>query len=185
MTGKTPIAKWTNSQLLLGTILIAAGVLFLLGELFNLRLGEWTWPLLILLPGLLALLIGLNTTESNTGTGLSIAGSIGTCLGALMFAQNLTGLWASWAYAWALVAPTGVGLGMYLYGWRHPDHAQLRHDGSAVIRVGLLLFAAGFFFFEGILGLSGQRLGSAGWGVLLIVLGGLLLLRNIRLRRRA
>jgi uncharacterized membrane protein HdeD (DUF308 family) len=183
MSSKVPASKRSNSNLLFGGILIAAGVLFLLGELFNIRLGAYAWPLLILVPGVLALGSALTVGESDAGVGLSIAGAIVTVLGTLLLLQNLTGLWATWAYAWALVAPTGVGLGMYLYGRRYPDRAQLRHDGRNVMRVGLVIFLAGLVFFELLLGISGLGIGSLAWGALFIGLGILLLVRSLWPRR--
>ena len=42
---------------------------------------------------------------------LAIPGYALIATGLLLFSTGLTNLWASWAYAWTLVAPASVGLG--------------------------------------------------------------------------
>ncbi|HEV8489292.1 MAG TPA: hypothetical protein VGQ58_05850 [Candidatus Limnocylindrales bacterium] len=91
------------------------------------------------------------------GAGLAIAGGITTVTGLVLAFQNATGLWATWAYAWALVAPGGAGLGLLLYGlftWQ-PDFVA---RGRGTLLVGLVLFVGFAIFFEGFIGLSGDRL---------------------------
>ena len=70
----------TNSNLVLGGILIALGVFFLLGELFDIRLGQWAWPFFVIIPGALMLATGLGLSE-DSGVGLTMASptSSGTC----------------------------------------------------------------------------------------------------------
>ena len=97
-------------------------------------------------------------------------------LGLLFFYQNLTGHWASWAYAGVLVAPTGVGVGQYIYGKSKGYPGKVK-SGKDLIIIGLSIAVAGFIFFELILNIGGLNLGIAGWGVLLILLGAFLLLR--------
>lgn len=170
-------ARGANSNLLLGGIMIGLGVLFLLGELFNISLGAWAWPLFILVPGALMLATGLRLSDES-GVGLTIAGTIVATVGLILFVQNLTGWWASWAYAWALVAPTSVGVAQILNGNRRHQE-KMRRDGRSLIKIGLTMFVVGFIFFELIIGVSGFGLGSLGWPVLLIAFGLYLLLRNI------
>lgn len=52
----------------------------------------------------------------DAGRGLAVAGGIVTMTGTILLIQNTTGLWASWAYAWALIFPTSIGLGLLVYG---------------------------------------------------------------------
>ncbi|MCB8953708.1 MAG: hypothetical protein H6650_17010 [Ardenticatenales bacterium] len=174
--------RGTNSNLLLGGILIALGILFLLGELFDIRLGAYAWPFFILIPGSVILMLGLGISD-DSGGGLTIAGTIITTVGLLLLLQNITGLWASWSYAWALVAPTSVGLAQLLYGRRH-HRDKMVADGQNLIRIGLIMFVVGFVFFELVIGISGFGLGSFGWPILLIMVGSYLLLRNVWHGRR-
>lgn len=167
-----------NNNLVIGSILIGLGIMFLLGELFDISLGRYAWPLIVILPGLLMFGLGLN--QADGGEGLTVAGTLITTTGLLLLYQNSFNHWQSWAYAWALVAPTSVGLAQTLYGSRHKMHAGLVNDGRKLLKIGLGLFATGFVFFELIIGISGFGLGSMGWPILLIVVGGFLLLRNLK-----
>lgn len=172
----------SNSNLFLGGILIGLGVLLLLGQLFDIHLGEFAWPFFILVPGVLILLLGLGVSD-DSGVGLTIVGAIVTTAGIVLFLQNITGLWASWAYAWALIAPTSVGLAQIMHGRRY-HHEKMSADGQALVKIGLGLFVAGLIFFELIIGISGFGLGNLGWPALLIVAGLYLLLRNLWASRR-
>jgi hypothetical protein len=80
--------------------------------------------------------------------------------GIVLAVQNATGLWETWAYAWALVAPGGVGIGLLTYGLltRQPDVAR---GGGWALMVGLGLFLGFGLFFEAVIGLSGARLAGA------------------------
>ena len=92
----------------------------------------------------------------------------------------MTDLWATWAYAWPLVAPGGVGLGMALYGSMRglPDVAR---DGVRSLGVGLALFVAFGLFFEGVIGLSGDPflVGSDVLPIVLIGLGAVILVLGL------
>ncbi len=169
--------RGANSNMVLGGILIGLGVMFLLGELFDIRLGQWAWPFFVLVPGALMLVTGLGLSDES-GIGLTIAGAIVTTVGLILFVQNLTNWWASWAYAWALVAPTAIGVAQLLNGSRRNQEKMLA-DGRSLVKIGLVMFVIGFIFFELIIGVNGFGLGSLGWPVLLIAFGLYLLLRNV------
>jgi hypothetical protein len=98
--------------------------------------------------------------------------------GVVLLLQSITGAWASWAYAWALVAPTGPGLGMWLVGTLK-NRAQLVKSGSNLIRVGLIIFVVAAAFFELLIGISGSGLNRYGLPLLLIMVGLFLLARNL------
>jgi hypothetical protein len=99
-----------------------------------------------------------------------------TTLGLMLLYQSVTGHWASWAYAWALLAPTSIGVGLWMYGARK-DRAELVSSGKTVTTVGLIIFLVGAVFFEMLLGIS--RLGGILIPVVLIILGGYLLFKNV------
>jgi hypothetical protein len=167
----------------LGVVLVVVG-LFALGiVLFGVDLTQYGWPLFVIVPGLTLLVVGF----LGGGSGASVPGGIVTMLGLVLAYQSSTGDWASWAFAWALIAPFGVGLGLYLQALRDRDPELLR-QGRTLMFVGLLIFMIGFVFFESILGISGQDygiFGKAALPALLIVIGIILLVRSIQRSRRA
>jgi hypothetical protein len=159
--------------------LLVMGLLLLLGRLLQIPFGVFLWPFIFIVPGILVFLTALSS-DSSSGEGLSILGGILTSLGALFLAQSITGLWASWAYAWALVAPTSVGFAQMIYGERKGRDAIVQ-SGRRLVNIGLTIFAVGFVFFELILGISGFGLGRFGLPVfpmMLIFLGLVILVRS-------
>jgi hypothetical protein len=172
----SPTAAW------LGGILIVLGVVFFAGQQLNIDVSEAAWPLYVIAPGLALAALGLTQRR---GSGLTIAGSIVTMVGLVLLYQNATDHWESWAYAWALVGPGGSGIGMLLYGTRSGD-SKMARDGFFAILTAVGLFAAGLVFFEGILGISGERLPLPEWAlpVAVIVIGVLVLVRGLTFREQ-
>ena len=170
------------ASLVIGGILVLLGILFLIGQLFgvvfDIDIGQFTWPFFIIIPGVV-LFISAFLLDPTAGRGLAIAGSIVTMVGAILLFQNTTGFWASWAYAWALIFPTSIGLGQLVYGALRGQGEMVR-PALNMILIGIAIFLVGLFFFEGVIGISGFRLGLSGlcWPVLLIGLGLLVLLLN-------
>jgi hypothetical protein len=158
------------SMAALAVILIVGGGILLAAQLMDVDLGRIGWPFFVIAPGAVLLVAGL---ASAGGVGLTIAGSIVTIVGLILFFQNSTGLYATWAYAWALTGPFGAGLGMVLHGMVHRQPNSVR-DGLWPMLTGLGLFLVGFVFFEGIIGISGDRLDLPGWALpAVLILGGL------------
>lgn len=153
----------------LGLLLVVGGGLLLAGQLMDIDIGRIGWPLFIIIPGVALLVAGLAVSG---GLGLTIAGTIVTMVGLILFYQNATDHWESWAYAWALVGPFASGLGMVVHGTVHRQTDVVR-SGWWPLLSGLGLFVAGFIFFEGIIGLSGDRFPLPDWALpaLLILLG--------------
>jgi len=176
-----------SGNLVFGALLILLGLIFLaaqfFGSIFRINLGDFAWPFFIIIPGAALFLISL-PMEPNSGRGLAIFGSIITMVGLLLLVQNITNLWASWAYAWALVAPTSIGLSDILYGTLRGRGDWVR-SGLNTAAVGIGIFLVGAFFFEAIIGLNGFpiRLGATFWPLVLIGLGLVLLVSNF-IRRR-
>jgi hypothetical protein len=170
-------------SLLAGIALILLGILFLAGQFFNLDLAGYLWPFYVLVPGALILIYGLSMSES-TGDGVVVFGSMITVTGMLLLYQNTTGHWESWAYAWSLVAPTSIGLGQVVFG-KFKGRDDIVRVGKRIAGVGLVIFLAGFVFFELIIGISGFGLNRWLWPLLLIGLGLALLAGTIwpRLRK--
>jgi hypothetical protein len=137
-------------------------------------LSQFGWPLLILIPGVTLLVLGLTV---NGVHGLCVPGAVVTILGIVLGIQNGFDLFATWAYAWALIAPGGVGLGMWLQGMV-TGSPGLRANGVRLMGMGALLFLGFAAFFEGLLHISGRDFGPVGQAFLpaVLILFGLLLL---------
>jgi hypothetical protein len=167
---------------LLGLALVGLGGLWLLGSLLGLDAGHFLWPFFVIVPGVVLFVLGL-TVRSDAGLGLMIPGAIVTTTGLLLFYQNVSGHWASWAYAWALIAPTSIGVALMIDGARRGQAAQVQ-SGRRLVRIGLILFAALGVFFELIIGISGFRWGGWWWAVLFIGAGLVLLVAALLPRRK-
>jgi hypothetical protein len=153
VTDERPLDSPSRGGVVVGLILIVIGGLFLAERQLGFQVGRFGWPLFVIVPGIV-LLAGSLAAGPREGTGLAIAGGITTMVGVVLAVQNATGLWATWAYAWALVGPGGTGLGLAVYGLvrRQPDVVA---SGVRSLGVGLALFAIFGIFFEGVIGLSG------------------------------
>jgi hypothetical protein len=102
-------------------------------------------------------------------------------LGAIFLFQYVFHMWASWAYAWALLAPTSIGIAQVVYG-KQKNRDGLVKNGTNLIEIGLTMFIIFFIFFELLLNISGKNLipfGLPAFPVALIVLGLFVILRAI------
>lgn len=131
----------TNGTLI-GIISIFAGGFVLLGQNFN--ISQYLWPFFIIFPGLL--LFTLMYLGGKNTAGLAVPASIVTAVGLILFSQNITGRFETWAYAWALVQ-VAIGMGLNLQG-RLQDSDKLQNVGSNYIVYSLSAFAIFAFFFE-------------------------------------
>jgi hypothetical protein len=183
---------WSRaSAIVLGILLIAIGAVLLAVNTFNMPLpfdvGRIGWPVFVIAPGVALLVVGL-ITSGEAGIGLTVAGGIVSTVGLILTYQSLTDHWISWAYAWALIAPASVGASMFLWGLFH-GRGDLIRQGVSGLGIGLVLFIIGFAFFEGVLGLGGQRglapLGRQALPVALIAAGALIIIARLWPRRRA
>ncbi len=166
-----------------GVVLVVVGAFYLFVQLFAIDLSSYGWPLFVIIPGLTLLIVGF----VSLGTGAAIPGGILTMVGIVLAVQNSTGSWASWAYAWALVAPGGVGVGLFLQGLRERETGLIK-QGRNLMFIAAMIFLVGFVFFESVLDISGmndQPVVKAALPALFIVIGVILLGRSIRNSRRA
>ena len=147
------------ATLAIGLGLIAFGALFLLGTVFRIDIWATLWPFFIIIPGLL-FFVGM-VVIGKPGAPLAIPGSIITMAGVILFTQNLSGLWSTWAYAWVLIVPTAVGIGVAIAGMWGEDQKTVR-IGSALAGIGIVVFFFFVIFFELILNLNGLRSGAVG-----------------------
>jgi hypothetical protein len=171
-----------SGSLILGLLLVLVGAAYLVGQyvprpFFQVDLGHYGWPLFVMVPGLALLAVGVT---NRAVSGLCIPGTIVTMTGIVLAIQNTFDLFATWAYAWALVAPGGGGLGMFIQGIAS-GQPGLRAAGLRTMGIGAAIFLVGAAFFEGVIHISGREFGFVGQlllPLLLIAVGGWLLLRR-------
>jgi hypothetical protein len=169
-----------RQSMVLGGLFVLIGAVLLAGQFVRVDIGHYGWPLFVIAPGIVILFVAL-TARGAVGEGLAIFGSIVTVSGLVLLVQDATGHFESWAYAWALVVPGAIGLGMILYGLTARRAGNVR-SGTRLVGIALVLFLLGAAFFEGIIGIGGYQLDhTAGvvLGVLIIGVGALMLVLNL------
>lgn len=177
-----PTSRRAGSSVAFGVVLVVLGLFALLIQFTGFDAGE-SWPLFVVIPGLTLLVVGY----VSLGTGALIPGAILTVIGLILAYQSSTGDWPSWAFAWPLVAPGGVGLGLFLQGVRNRDPHLLR-QGRVLMFVAAIIFMIGFVIFATIFRISDTDygwFGKAALPALLIVVGLVLLARSIQRSRSA
>jgi hypothetical protein len=164
MDEENAMNKRRRTGLVGGTLLILLGLWFLLvqfvPEFEGLLNIEFSWPLFVIGAGVVLLILGLVTGEPGMAVPACIVGGIGV----LLYYQNATGNWASWAYAWTLI-PGFAGVGAILAGLLGDKPKQSVKDGINLILISAVMFVVFSSF------LGGQDLLGPYWPVLLILLG--------------
>jgi hypothetical protein len=166
-----------RSRLALGLILILLGAWFLAIQVFP-QLQAWvnitlSWPFIIIGVGILILLIGLLTNVPS----MAIPASVISGVGSLLYWQNTTGNWESWAYTWTLI-PGFVGVGILIAGLLgDPEMRDLRAGLRLILISAILFFVFGSF-------LGGFTILGPYWPVLLIIAGLFVLLTNLARKRQ-
>lgn len=161
---------------LVGIALLAIGVGALALRQFGVDFGELggtnSWPLLVIVPGLI--LIGSAFVPAPPiGVGFAISGAIVTTVGLLLSYQQASGHWESWAYAWALL-PTAAGLAMTVYG-SAARRDSLTSVGLRLAGIGALMFVIGLWYFETVFDTGRVPFDLATWWPVIPLLAGLLL----------
>jgi hypothetical protein len=177
-----PAPRRPGSSVAFGVVLVVLGLFALLVQFTGFDAGQ-SWPLFVVIPGLTLLVVGY----ISLGTGALIPGAILTVIGLILAYQSSTGDWPSWAFAWPLVAPGGVGLGLFLQGVRNHDSHLLR-QGRVLMFVAAIIFMIGFVIFATIFRIGDTDygwFGKAALPALLIVVGLVLLARSIQRTRSA
>lgn len=171
-------------MLVIGALLVLAGIVFLFFEFagISIDIGEDFWPFFIIVPGLVVFALAFGMSGKR-GQDTAAAGSVITTVGLLLWIQNWFDLWATWAYAWALVAPTSIGVGQAVYG-AIKGEPELMRSGLRLATIGFLIFLVLAAFFELVIGLSGFVVSRYGLPILLIA-AGLLVLVLAFLRSRS
>ena len=183
-TSQTPVRQRRQSTVL-GGLLVLIGAILLIGQFVRVDIGHYGWPFFVIAPGVLLIVVAL-TARGAVSEGLAIAGSIIAVSGLILLYQNSTDHFESWAYAWALVFPGSIGLGMILYGLTAGRPGNVR-AGTRLVGIAGVLFLLGAAFFEGVIGIGGYQLDRTSGlavGALIIVLGALMLILNLTSGRR-
>jgi hypothetical protein len=107
--------------------------------------------------------------------GFLVPASLFAGLGGLLYWQNMTEDWASWAYAWALI-PGFVGVGVFFSSLLQGRVREAVSGGAWLVVISLVLFSIFGSFFGGpiVLGVY--------WPVLLILLGLIVLVQGVFFR---
>lgn len=177
MQARSSVQRW-DGLTALGAILVIVGVAWFASR--GLRIDPFAaiadagWPFFVIIPGVVLLVASLVRTPPH-GAGLAIAGSIVTTVGAVLFYQQSTGHWASWAYAWALVGPGGAGLGMVFYGLIFGQR-DLLAAGARLVAIGGAIFAVGYWYFETIFASGRAPLELGEWWPIGVIGAGLVAL---------
>ena len=186
-----PVTKLGSNVIgtLMGTILILLGIAFLMGRfilsIFDFDLGHYAWPIFIIIPGVLMFICAF-LLERQAGVTLAIFGGMVATTGGILMIQNIFDLYASWAYAWALIAPTSMGLSKLLYGALRGLGDEVK-TGLTMAGVGAVIFIVAGAFFELIIGINGFGLNVSWlcWPTLLIGGGIITLIVNLIPRRNS
>ena len=164
-----------TGSVIAGAALIVLGGLFLISQFLNVSIWRFLWPLFVLLPG-----IGMFAAVYGGGkqtAGMAIPASIVSMVGLILLFQSITDHWESWAYAWVLIFPIAVGLGIYISGARAEDDDTMQR-GKKMLRTGVIIFVLLAVFFETIFAAGGSLFGRIFWPVAIILLGVYLILRQ-------
>ena len=173
---------------LVGAILILLGIAFLMTRflisVFDFDLGHYAWPLFVVVPGVLMFLSAF-LLERQAGSILAMFGGMVSMTGIVLMVQNLFDLYSTWAYAWALIAPTSMGLAKMVYGALRGWGEEVRM-GLTMTGIGAVIFVVAGAFFELVIGLNGfpVHVSWLCWPSLLIGGGIITLIINLIPRRR-
>jgi hypothetical protein len=161
-----------RSRVATALVLILIGVWFLLVQfvpaLHGFAINGQTWPLIIVGIGVLFALIGLATWTPGFIVPACVIGG----LGGLLYYQNLSGDWRSWAYAWTLI-PGFAGVGVFFSSLLSGRIREAISGGVWLVFISGVLFV----IFSSFLG--GPSLLGIYWPVLIILLGVILLVQSI------
>ncbi len=164
-----------------GLLLIGLGIVFLLGQFIDVRIGAFLWPFVVIAFGGMFFL-GMFAGGPSAG-GLAIPGSIISMIGLILLAQNTFGHWEGWSYDWTLIL-IAVGIGLVIRGyWSHMESS--RHAGWNLIKLGVVFFVLFGAFFELVIGFGNQDLLTrAFWPLALIAVGIYLLVSRLLKRSK-
>jgi hypothetical protein len=125
-----------RSGLVLGTLLVLAGILVLMGQWYGFSGIDLLWPWIVVAVGavfFVGMFIG-----GQWLSWLAIPGSVVTVVGLILWFQNTFNYFESWSYAWGLIV-AGVGAGIWIAG-RWSERPEQARQGRELAGLGLTLF---------------------------------------------
>ena len=125
-----------------GLLLILLGLLFIVWQIYpdaitNFIGGAPSWPLIIIGVGVVFLFVSFVTM---TG-GFAVPGCVIGGIGLMLYYQNATGDWTSWAYGWVLI-PGFVGLGLFIASFLDEENRHERKTGLNMFIISTVIVAA-------------------------------------------
>ena len=131
--------KKNRTQLVLGLLLIlVAGWLIaarIKPDLANILHLSFEWPMWVMFAGAALLVIGLLVGAPD----MAIPACIVAGIGGILYYQNSTNNWGSWAYLWTLI-PGFVGVGRILSGIIGGDFMASLREGLKLLLTCAVLF---------------------------------------------
>jgi hypothetical protein len=173
MRSRTSVDRW-NGLAVFGALLVVAGVGWFVARELRMdpfgAIGDAGWPFFLIIPGVILMVVSVIPIPPR-GVGFAVAGTIVTTVGAVLFYQEATGHWESWAYVWALVGPGAAGLGMLVYGllFRQRDLVLV---GARLVAIAAAIFVAGFWFFETVFATGRAPIDLGIWWPVVIIAAG-------------
>ena len=166
-----------RNNIAFGLVLVLVGAWFLARQFFpqlsELIPGVYQWPWWVIGVGLLFLVMAVVLRAP----GMAVPAAIIAGVGGILYYQNASGDWDSWAYAWALI-PGFAGIGVILKGLFEGRFLHGVREGIRAILFSLFMFGVFGSF------LGGPAILSQLWPVLLIGAGVWILLSGLRRPRR-
>lgn len=173
MRSRTSVDRW-NGLAVFGALLVVAGVGWFIARELRIdpfgAIEDAGWPFFVIIPGVILMVVSVIPIPPR-GVGFAVAGTIVTAVGAVLFYQEATDHWESWAYAWALVGPGAAGLGMLLYGllFRQRDLVLV---GARLVAIAAAIFVAGYWFFETVFATGRAPIDLDMWWPVVIIAAG-------------
>ena len=131
--------KRNRTQLVLGLLLILlAGWLIatrIQPDLASILHLTFEWPMWVMFAGAALLVIGLLVGEAD----MAVPACIVAGIGGILYYQNATGNWESWAYLWTLI-PGFVGVGRILSGIIGGNFMACLREGLKALLASAILF---------------------------------------------
>ncbi len=139
--------KKNRTQLVLGLVLILVAAWLIATrikpDLANILHLTFEWPMWVMLAGAALLVIGLLVGAPD----MAVPASIVAGIGGILYYQNATGNWGSWAYMWTLI-PGFVGIGQILSGIIGGDFMANLREGLRLLFTCAVLFTIFATFFN-------------------------------------
>lgn len=152
-------APRNHLAVILGITLIAAGAVLVAAQLVGVTVFTLGWPLLVIVPGLVMMAAAFSMPGGRHVSFVAVPGAVVLVTGIVLELQAISGDWQSWSYAWPVIVPGSVGIGLLVAGARE-RMPGVRTVGVALLVAGAALFVAAEWLFVRVAGVGGPGLGN-------------------------